>query len=88
MRQEPFMDWVVETRKTNKLFDAKVKKHDKITVLAQTKLDSVHDTISKAINDGHIDSIEFSTYYPRKTTIFAIETTDSTEDEACNRSYK
>ena len=47
------------TRKTNKLCDAKVKKHDKITVLAQTKLDSVHDTISKAINDSHIDPTEF-----------------------------
>ena len=47
------------TRKTNKLFDTKAKKHDKITVLAQTKLDSVHDTISRAINDGHIDPTEF-----------------------------
>ena len=47
------------TRITNKLFDEKVKKHDKITVLAQTKLDSIHDTISKAINDGHIDPTEF-----------------------------
>ena len=47
------------TRKTNKLFDTKAKKHDKITVLAQTKLDSVHDTISRAINDDHIDPTEF-----------------------------
>ena len=37
----------------------KLKKHDKITVLAQTKLYSVHDTVSKAINDGHIDPTEF-----------------------------
>ena len=47
------------TRKTNKLYDTKAKKHDKITVLAQTKLDSVHDTVSKAINDGHISPEEF-----------------------------
>ena len=47
------------TRKTNKLFDTKVEKHDKITVLAQTKLDSAHDTISNAINDSHIDPTEF-----------------------------
>ena len=33
------------TRKTNKLFDVKVKKHDKIVVLAQTKLDSIHHTV-------------------------------------------
>ena len=50
---------IVITRKTNTLFDTKAKKHDKIIVLAQTKLDSVHDTISKAINDGHIDPTEF-----------------------------
>ena len=47
------------TRKTSKLYDTKAKKHDKITVIAQTKLDSVHDTVSKAINDGHISPEEF-----------------------------
>ena len=47
------------TRKTSKLYDTKAKKHDKITVLAQTKLDSVHDTVSKAINDRHISPEEF-----------------------------
>ena len=47
------------TRKTIKLYDIKAKKHDKIAVLAQTKLDSVHDTVSKAINDGHISPEEF-----------------------------
>ena len=47
------------TRRTNKIIDAKSKKHDKICVLAQTKLDSIHDTVSKAITDGHVDSIEF-----------------------------
>ena len=47
------------TRKTNKIYDAKSKKHDKIAILAQTKLDSIHDDVSKAITDGHVDSIEF-----------------------------
>ena len=47
------------THRTNKIIDAKSKKHDKICVLAQTKLDSILDTISKAITDGHVDSIEF-----------------------------
>ena len=47
------------THRTNKIIDAKSKKHDKICVLAQTKLDSIHDTVSKAITDGHVDSIEF-----------------------------
>ena len=47
------------TRKTSKLYDTKAKKHDKITVLAQTKLDSIHDTVSKAIEDGHISPEEF-----------------------------
>ena len=49
----------VITRKTNKIYDAKIKKHDKIGVLAQTKLDSIHDTVSKAIEDGHISPEEF-----------------------------
>ena len=47
------------THRTNKIMYAKSKKHDKICVLAQTKLDSIHDTVSKAITDGHVDSIEF-----------------------------
>ena len=47
------------THRTNKIIDAKSKKHDKICVLAQTKLDSIHDNVSKAITDGHVDSIEF-----------------------------
>ena len=47
------------THRTNKIIDAKSKKHDKICILAQTKLDSIHDTVSKAITDGHVDSIEF-----------------------------
>ena len=50
------------TRKTSKLYDTKAKKYDKIAVLAQTKLDSVHDTVSKAINDGHISPEEFQRY--------------------------
>ena len=47
------------THRTNKIIDAKSKKHDKICVLAETKLDSINDTVSKAITDGHVDSIEF-----------------------------
>ena len=47
------------TRRTNKIIDAKAKKHDNIGVLARTKLDSIHDAVSKAITDGHVDSIEF-----------------------------
>ena len=42
------------TRKSNKIYDAKIKKHDKIGVLAQTKLDIIHDTVSKAIEDWHV----------------------------------
>ena len=49
----------VITRKTNKIYDAKIKKHDKIGVLAKTKLDSIHDTVSKAIEDGHVSPEEF-----------------------------
>ena len=47
------------TRKTSKLYDIKAKKHDKIAVIAQTILYSVHDTVSKPINDGRISPEEF-----------------------------
>ena len=39
------------TRKTISIFNSKEKKHDDIRLLAQSKLDSISETISQAIED-------------------------------------
>ena len=49
----------VITRKSFKTFTVKQEKHDAIKLLAQSKLDSIADIISQAIQDGDISSIEF-----------------------------
>jgi len=45
--------------KTQKVFDSKAKKHDKIKVLAQAKLDSISNLVSKAIEDEKISHEEY-----------------------------
>ena len=65
-------------QKNNKIYDAKIKKHDKIGVLAQTKLDSIHDTVSKAIEDGHISPEEFQQIVQERQRYLVIETTNRT----------
>ena len=47
------------TRQNIKLFDAKSKKHDQIRLLAESKLDSVSDAVSQAIQDGDISPQEY-----------------------------
>ena len=47
------------TQKFFKIFTVKQEKHDAIKLLAQSKLDSVADIISQAMQDGDILSIEF-----------------------------
>ena len=47
------------TRKSFKIFTVKQEKHDAIKLLAQSKLDSIADIISQAMQDGDISSIEF-----------------------------
>ena len=54
------------TRKTNKIYDAKIKNYDKSCVLAQTKLESTHDTVSKAIEDGHASPEEFQRIFQER----------------------
>ena len=41
--------------KTQKIFDSKAKKHDKIKTLAESKLDTISGLVSKAVEDSHID---------------------------------
>ena len=45
--------------KTQKIFDSKAKKHDKIKTLAESKLDSISALVSKAIEDAHISNQEY-----------------------------
>ena len=44
---------------TRKIFDSKVKKHDKIKTLAESKLDSISSLVSKAIDNSHISHEEY-----------------------------
>ena len=45
--------------KTQKIFNSKAKKHDKIKVLAEAKLDSISGIVSKAHDDANISHQEF-----------------------------
>ena len=45
--------------KTQKVFDSKAKKHDKIKTLADSKLDTISGIVSKAIEDSHISHQEY-----------------------------
>ena len=45
--------------KTQKIFESKAKKHDKIKTLAESKLDSISELISKAIEDTRISHDEY-----------------------------
>ena len=45
--------------KTQKIFESKAKKHDKIKTLAESKLDSISKLISKAIEDTQISHDEY-----------------------------
>ena len=44
---------------TQKIFDSKAKKHDKIKTLAESKLDSISGLVSKAVENSHIDHQEY-----------------------------
>ena len=47
------------TQKTISIFKSKEKKHDDIRLLAQSKLDSISETISQAIQDEKFSPTEF-----------------------------
>ena len=49
----------VITRKSFKTFTVKQEKHDAIKLLSQSKLGSIPNIISQAMQDGHISSIKF-----------------------------
>ena len=45
--------------KTQKIFNQKAKKHDKLKTLAESKLDSISELVSKAIEDANISHEEY-----------------------------
>ena len=45
--------------KSQKIFDSKAKKHDKIKTLAESKLDTISGIVSKAIEDTYISNQEY-----------------------------
>ena len=45
--------------KTQKIFDSKAKKHDKIKTLAESKLDTISGIVSKAVEDSNISHQEY-----------------------------
>ena len=49
----------VTTRKTFKTFTLKQEKHNAVKLLAQSKLDSIANIISQAMQDGDISPTEF-----------------------------
>ena len=53
------------TQKSFKILTVKQEKHDSIRMLAQSKLDSIANIISQAIEDGDISPIEFHKYCKR-----------------------
>ena len=49
----------VVIHKTQKMFDSKAKKHDKIKTVAESKLDTISGIVSKALEDSHISHQEY-----------------------------
>ena len=45
--------------KSQRIFDSKTKKHDKIKTLAESKLDSISSLVSKAVEDAHVSYEEY-----------------------------
>ena len=45
--------------KTQRIFDSKAKKHEKIKTLAESKLDTISGIVSKAVEDAHVSHEEY-----------------------------
>ena len=55
----------VITQRSFKIFTVKQEKHDAIKLLAQSKLDSIANIISQALQDGDISPTECNKLYRR-----------------------
>ena len=56
-----------------KKMSIKAKKHERIQILAEAKLNSINDQISKALNDGNISEEEFSLIISELTKFQAVK---------------
>ena len=57
----------------NKLFMHKILKHERIHECAETKLNTIHDIFSKALEDGKIDTAEFKLLLDEKDKYIALK---------------
>jgi hypothetical protein len=49
----------------DKVLSTKARKHIRIMMLAEAKINTISDHISKALKDNHVSDDEFITYYCR-----------------------
>ena len=68
--------------KIKKKFDFKAKKHDKIKILANSKLDTISGIVSKAIEDSRVSHQEY------QLIIKEVEHYQKIEEEICTKSKK
>ena len=62
--------------------NVKQKKHEKIRLLAQTKLKSIQDIISKALTDGRVSDLEF------ERILSKLERYRTLKQELCHKAKK
>ena len=70
------------TRKSLNAIRVKQKKHDQIILLAQTKLESIQDTILKALTDGIVCDLEF------ERILSELDRYRTLKHEVCNKAKK
>ena len=62
--------------------NVKQKKHEEIRLLAQTKLESIQDIISKALTDGRVSDLEF------EQILSELERYRTLKQEVCHKAKK
>ena len=62
--------------------NVKQKKHEEIRLLAQTKLESIQDIISKAFTDGQVSDLEF------ERILSELERYRTLKQEVCHKAKK
>ena len=70
------------TRKSLNAIRVKQKKHDQIILLAQSRLESIQDIISKALTDGIVSDLEF------ERILSEVDRYRTLKQEVCNKVKK
>ena len=73
--------------KTAQVYIQKAQKHHDIRLAAQTILDGISINISKAIEDGHIDHLEYQKIVQEKTTLFSYKKSNSYQGKKEDKEY-